>query len=134
MITTNWSGHKDFLDERYCVLLGGKLQKVPQSAVWKNIIEKDSQWFVVDDNSTYKMLNNAFDNADFSKQSAIELMKMNRNKFTLKNMGKLLNEMVDGYVSGGSSSPKQVSLNLPKLKKVSDKNPIEPKLPKLKKV
>ena len=80
------------------------------------------------------MLNNAFDNADFSKQSAIELMKMNRNKFTLKNMGKLLNEMVDGYVSGGSSSPKQVSLNLPKLKKVSDKNPIEPKLPKLKKV
>ena len=49
-------------------------------------------------------------------------------------MGKLLNEMVDGYVSGGSSSPKQVSLNLPKLKKVSDKNPIEPKLPKLKKV
>ena len=134
VITTNWSGHKDFLDERYCVLLGGKLEKVPPSAVWKNIIEKDSQWFVVDDNSTYKMLNNAFENVDFTKRTAKELMKINRNKFTLKNMGKLLNEMVDGYVSGGSSSPKQVSLNLPKLKKVSDKNPTEPKLPKLKKV
>ena len=134
VITTNWSGHKDFLDERYCVLLGGKLEKVPKSAVWKNIIEKDSQWFVVDDNSTYKMLNNAFENIEFTKANAEELMKINRDKFTLKNMGKLLNEMVDGYISKGSSSPKQVSLNLPKLKKVSDKNPTEIKLPKLKKV
>ncbi len=134
VIATNWSGHKDFLDERYCVLLGGKLEKVPTSAVWKNIIEKDSSWFVVDENSTYKMLNNAFENFDFTKRSANELMKINRSKFTLKNMTKLLNEMVDDYVSGGSTSPKQVSLNLPKLKKVSDKNPTQPKLPKLKKV
>ena len=80
------------------------------------------------------MLNNAFENVDFTKKGAKELMKINRGKFTLKNMGKLLNEMVDKYVSGGPSSPKQVSLNLPKLKKVSDKNPPEIKLPKLKKV
>ena len=134
VITSNWSGHVDFLDEKYCILLGGKLEQVPKSAVWKNIIEKDSQWFVVDENSTYKMLNNMFQNHEFTKKNAKELMKVNRNKFTLKKMGELLNEMVDGYISENIKSPQQVSLNLPKLKKVSENKPSEINLPKLKKV
>jgi len=134
VIASNWSGHIDFLDERYCVLLGGKLEKVPESAVWKNIIEKESKWFVVDQNSTYKMLNNTFINYELTKRSGKELMTINRNKFTLKKMGELLNKMVDDYVSESSTSAKQVSLNLPKLKKVSNTDSLEPKLPKLKKV
>ena len=86
------------------------------------------------ENSTYKMLNNMFQNHEFTKKNAKELMKVNRNKFTLKKMGELLNEMVDGYISENIKSPQQVSLNLPKLKKVSENKPSEINLPKLKKV
>ena len=89
---------------------------------------------VVDNNSTYKMLNNTFLNYELTKRSAKELMEINRNKFTLKKMEELLNKMVDDHISGSLTSAKQVSLNLPKLKKVSDKNSTKPKLPKLKKV
>ena len=57
-------------------------------------------------------------------------MKKNRDKFTLKEMTNGLDKIVSKYLK---NVPQQVSLNLPKLKKVSkEENKI--KLPKLKKV
>ena len=61
-------------------------------------------------------------------------MNVNREKFTHKKMTELLNNVVDKYTE---HIPSQVSLNLPKLKKVgSSENKELPKikLPKLKKV
>ena len=65
------------------------------------------------------------------KNRAKDLMDMNRDKFTLKNMSKLLNEVVDKY---SSDIPTQVGLNLPKLKKAGSSKPPKLNLPKLKKV
>ena len=57
-------------------------------------------------------------------------MEINRKKFTLENMVKELDNIMEKHSQG---TPKQVQLNLPKLKKVED-NSQSVKLPKLKKV
>ena len=57
IITSNWSGHLDFLNTDKSFLVGGKLEKVPNSVVWKDIIVKDSEWFVADEKQTIIKLN-----------------------------------------------------------------------------
>ena len=65
--------------------------------------------------------------------NAKKLGIINRSKFSLNAMTKELDKILDKYVP---EFPKEVQLNLPKLKKVSDSNvePTKIKLPKLKKV
>ena len=133
VMVSGWSGQMDFLDQENSITLGGKLKEVPQSAVWKNIILKESKWFNVDENLAYKSFNYIFKEYDEAKAKAKILMKKNRKLFTLKKMSERLNEMTNSYVNHQQSS--QVSLKLPKLKKVDESaNKALPKLPKLKKI
>ena len=131
VIASNWSGHVDFLSEKDSILLGGELKQVPKSVVWKDIIVEQSQWFVANENQTYKALNYTFEEYKTCKEKAINLMKQNRDKFTLKNMSKKLNDIIDSHLK---DLPQQVGLNLPKLKKVGNSEPSKITLPKLKKV
>ena len=134
VIASNWSGHIDFLDTEKSILLDGEMQQVPKCQVWENIIIEQSQWFVVDELQASRALVFAFENEYEIKNKAKSLMNINRDKFTHKKMTELLNNTVDKYTENISS---QVSLNLPKLKKVgSSENKELPKikLPKLKKV
>ena len=48
IITTNWSGHVDFLDKEFCNLIGGELRPVHQSAVVKDMILPETKWFNAD--------------------------------------------------------------------------------------
>ena len=122
VIASNWSGHLDFLDSENSVLLGGKLVEVPKSQVWKDIVIEQSQWFETDDNQLYKMLNYAFENKNEIKSKAKSLMFKNREKFTLNNMTKVLDEII---VNHTKDTPKQVSIKLPKLKKLKSKVKVE---------
>jgi glycosyltransferase involved in cell wall biosynthesis len=133
VVTSNWSGHLDFLDGEKSILVGGKLNKVPDSVVWQDIIIKSSEWFYINENQAYKSLNHAFKNHSETKDKAVELMKENREKFTLSKMVQKLDEIMENYLK---DTPQQVNLNLPKLKKVSkaSSEPPEVKLPKLKKI
>ena len=100
----------------------------------KDIIIEQSQWFTVDELQAGKALTFTFENEYEVKNKAKSLMDINRSKFTHKKMTELLNNVVDKYTE---SIPSQVSLNLPKLKKLgSSENKELPKikLPKLKKV
>ena len=45
IITTNWSGHVDFLNPKYTTLIDGELTQVHPSATSKNIILEESSWF-----------------------------------------------------------------------------------------
>ena len=47
ILTTNWSGHIDFLNPEFTTLLPGQMTKVHPSAANKMLL-KDSQWFNVD--------------------------------------------------------------------------------------
>ena len=131
VIASNWSGHLDFLDTNNCILIGGDMKQVPKSQVWKNIIVEESQWFNVNETQVYKALNYCFQNYDDVQKKALNLMKTNREKFTLNKMTQQLDEIM---LNPTSNLPSQVKLKLPKLKKVGAGEPSQIKLPKLKKV
>ena len=120
VIASSWSGQLDFLSNKNSILLGGKMGKVPQSQVWKDIIIPDAQWFYVDETQTYKALNYCFQNYNEVKEKALKLMKTNREKFTLDKMTLKLDEIITPIID---KVPTEVGLKLPKIK-----------LPKLKKV
>ena len=131
VIASSWSGQMDFLSQDNSLLLGGELVQVPKSQHWKDIIIPESQWFNVNEQQAYKAMNYCFTNYDEVKEKALNLMKVNRDKFTLDKMTEKLDEIVTSYID---KSPSQVQLNLPKLKKVGGTEPPKIKLPKLKKV
>jgi len=131
VITSNWSGHLDFLDVEHSLLVSGKMVKVPRSVVWKDIITEESQWFVADEGSISSALTYVYSNYNEVKQRALKLMEINRNKFSTDKMIERFDEILE-KVAG--NIPKQVSLNLPKLKKINTAIPPKVKLPQLKKV
>ena len=131
VIASAWSGHVDFLSEVDSLLLGGELVQVPQSMVWKDIIIPESQWFNVNEQQAYKAMNYCFTNYDEVKEKALNLMKVNRDKFTLNKMTEKLDKIITPFMD---KVPQQVGLNLPKLKKVGKTEPPKIKLPKLKKL
>jgi glycosyltransferase involved in cell wall biosynthesis len=131
VIASAWSGQMDFLSQSDSMLLGGELKQVPKSQVWKDIIIPESQWFNVNEQQAYKAMNYCFTNYDEVKEKALNLMKVNRDKFTLDKMTEKLDEIVKPHID---KVPQQVGLNLPKLKKIGGSQPPKIKLPKLKKV
>jgi len=76
-------------------------------------------------------MNHSFKNYDEVKEKALNLMKINRDKFTLDKMTEKLDKMITPYFD---KVPTQVGLELPKLKKIGGTEPPKIKLPKLKKV
>ncbi len=130
VIAPNWSGQVDFLSVENSILLGGELVEVPKSQHWKNIIIPESKWFNSNEQQAYKAMNYCFKNYDEVKEKALNLMKTNRDKFTLNKMTEKFDEIITPYVD---KIPTQVGLQLPKLKKVGGSNTPSIKLPKLKK-
>ena len=131
VIASGWSGQLDFLSQTDSMLLGGELVAVPKSQHWKDIIIPESQWFNVNEQQAYKAMNYCFENYDDVKQKAINLMKINMDKFTLNKMTEKLDKIVTPFID---KVPTQVGLKLPKLKKVGASQTPKIKLPKLKKV
>ena len=131
VITSAWSGQMDFLSQEDSILLGGELVNVPKSQHWKDIIIPESQWFNVNETQAYKAMNYCFQNYDEVKKKALNLMKTNRDKFTLDKMAEKLGKIIIPHTD---KVPTQVSLNLPKLKKVDKVESPKIKLPKLKKL
>ena len=131
VIASGWSGQMDFLSETDSMLLGGEMVQVPKSQVWEHIIIPESQWFNVNETQAYKAMNYCFENYDEVKEKALNLMKVNRDKFTLDKMTEKFDKILTPYLD---KAPTQVGLNLPKLKKVGGSEPPKIKLPKLKKV
>ena len=76
-------------------------------------------------------MNYCFEKYDDLKNRALNLMKINRDKFTLNKMTEKLDEIVSPFID---KIPTQVGINLPKLKKVGSSEAPKIKLPKLKKV
>ena len=130
VLASGWSGQVDFLDEDKSLLIGGKLDKVPKSVVWKDIIIPESQWFTVDENQAYRAFNFMYENLKEIDGKAEKLMEKNRKKFTLDKMTEKLDEIMESYMK---NIPQQVELKLPELKK-KKVNKEDIKLPKLEKV
>ena len=129
VIASNWSGHTDFL--KHATLLPGEVKEVHHSAT-DNWIIKGSKWFTVNYGYAISILRDVVDNYKTYLNTAKRQAYVSRTEFSLDNMAAKFCEYVD---AGINNVPKQVQLQLPKLKKVGET--VEaPKLtlPKLKKV
>jgi len=131
VIAPNWSGHLDFLPKNLAVLLGGSLQNVQRGSVPDNMYIEGSQWFTVNYQETSVVMKDVYKNYRKYTLNAKKLGIGNRSKFSLDSMTRKLGKILDKYVP---EFPKEVKLELPKLKKVSSSEQPKIKLPKLKKV
>ncbi len=127
VIAPNWSGQVDFLDSELSLLIGGELKPIPESAVWDNILIKDSKWFNIDEKNAFLAMNFVFSNHNDVSNKAKKLMNRNIENFSLEMMTNKFDEIMEKYTAS-IQVPQKVEFKLPKLNK--SKLP----LPKLKKI
>ena len=112
IITTNWSAHTEFLDKKFTTLVGGQLTKVHPSAIVKDIILEDSEWFSPDirevSNHLYKIFTNY---KHYTKGATLQYHK-SKNNFSFEAMTQVLDNLVTEYIP---EFPEEVKLELPKL-------------------
>jgi len=133
IITTGWSGHIDFLKPDMSILLPGNLSDVHPSARNNWFIE-GAKWFDVDQMQLGRVLKDTYKKYKGFLPNSKRQAHYCKENFTYEKMKELLGEILDKNVK---AAPKQVPLQLPKLKKIGETNGIELpklKLPKLKKI
>ena len=112
IIASGWSGQIDFLDKEFSTLIGGTLEPVHSSAVQKNVILAESNWFKPNDSEVANALKDV--NKNYKKY--VELGKRqaykNKKQFSFTAMQELLDKILDENLP---EFPKQVELKLPKL-------------------
>ena len=121
ILTTNWSGHLDFLNTGFTTLVPGTLTNVHPSAA-NQWLMKEAQWFTPDLGRVGHYLKDMFENykdyVDGGKRQAYH----SKTNFSFEKM----NEKMAEYLKRVPEFPKQVALKLPQLRKIE--------LPKLNKV
>ena len=129
----DWSGQKDFLNKNNAILLPGALMKVHKSAVPKEMLQDGAQWFSVNYQYAGQMMFKLFKQYKNYGLPARRLAISNRS-FSLKNMNKKFEEILNRYLPKFEEQPQAVNLKLPKLKKIEKHEPTKIKLPKLKRI
>ena len=122
IITTNWSGHTDYLNPEFTTLLQGNLTKVHPSAA-NNMLLAEAEWFSVDTGHVGHYLKDVFENYKGYAENAKRQGFQSRSKFSFDAMKEKLGKLFEDKIP---EFPKHVQLQLPQLKKIE--------LPKLKKV
>jgi len=122
IITTNWSGHIDYLNPEFVTLLPGTMTKVHPSAA-NGMLIQEAEWFSVDTGHVGHYLKDVFENYKGYAEKAKRQGFQSRNRFSYEAMKEKLDMIFTIKIP---EFPKQVQLQLPQLKKIE--------LPKLKKV
>jgi len=111
MITTNWSGHTDFIDPKFSTLLPGTLEKVDASAA-NQWLKAESQWFQVDGPTTTRVLNDVFKNYKKYIVGGKKQGHKIKTQFDYGSMSKLVNTILKHNIP---EFAKKVELTLPNL-------------------
>jgi hypothetical protein len=120
VLASGWSGHIDFLNSEYSVLLPGTLTPVHPSVVVPNIIIKEASWFSIDPTAASRAMLEVYENYDKFEVGGKRQGHKIKTEFSYDNMVLLLGTYLDKYTL------KKVDIKLPQLKKIE--------LPKLQKV
>lgn len=115
IITSNWSGHIDFLDTESSVLLGGTLTNVHPSAAWKGVLNQEASWFTVDYGQGTAFMKDMYKNYKPYTEKSRKTYHHIKTNFSFDAMKDKLGSILDARIP---DFPKQVGLILPKLKKV----------------
>jgi glycosyltransferase involved in cell wall biosynthesis len=114
IITSNWSGHKDFLPEDMSTFLNGGLTDVHESTI-DDFIIKDSKWFTVDYEHASNMLKNVKSNYKTYLKESNKIAINNMENFSSSKMTEKFQEILKPILD----QPKQKKLILPELKKIN---------------
>jgi hypothetical protein len=120
IIASSWSGQTDFLDKEFVRYVKGELTPVHKSALVKNIILEQSQWFTPDAIDVGKAYKEIYKDYKGWITKAKRQGHKNRTQFSYDKMVETLKTILETTIP---EFPKQVELTLPKLQ-----------LPKLKKL
>ena len=126
VLTTNWSGHIDFINPDYNVLIGGELKPVHKSAANRFLL-KESQWFNINTPIASRAMKDIFNHYKKYVEISRKQTQYLKSNFSLDKMGELISKLMPTI----EAAPKMQELKLPKLKKSTLP---KLKLPKLKKV
>tara|TARA_R110001583_G_scaffold36463_1_gene120008 strand:+ start:121 stop:1425 length:1305 start_codon:yes stop_codon:yes gene_type:complete len=130
LITTNWSGHTDFLHPDYNILIGGELKPVHRSAA-NQFILKESQWFNIDTAVASRAMKDVVKHYKKYLKTSRKQTQYLKDNWSFNKMVEKINELMPKV----EAAPKNVGIKLPKLKKVGEKQELPKlKLPKLKKI
>jgi hypothetical protein len=123
VLASDWSGHLDFLNKDYAMLLDGDIKPIDPSSVNQWLI-KEGNWFYVNYIKAEEKMRNLFSyyGGKFLEKSEA-LSNENKEKFNLQSMDTRLHEILNKYVPEFAFEQKII---LPKLKKIE--------LPKLKNI
>ena len=134
ILTTNWSGHIDFLDPEFTTLMSGELKEIHKSASNDWLI-KEAKWFNVEHGEVGFYLKDVFEHYKKYIPLGRKQAHKSRTQFSFEKMKELLGSRLEELIP---EFPKEVKLQLPKLKKVGETQASTElpklKLPKLKKI
>tara|TARA_R110000796_G_scaffold212624_2_gene328756 strand:+ start:528 stop:1847 length:1320 start_codon:yes stop_codon:yes gene_type:complete len=112
IIATGYSGHLDFLNPNFNVILKGTLKNVHPSAVVPNMILAESQWFNPDHGHIGASLRDVFENYKNYKDLGKRQAHRSKTEFSWEVMHQKFDKLLTEYIS---KIPKEVPLNLPKM-------------------
>ncbi len=131
VIVSNWSGHVDFINPEYNILIGGELKNVHKSAANQWLL-KESQWFNINTDIAGRAMKDVFKHYKKYYEKSRKQTQYLKNNWSFDKMTEKLNSLLPKI----EAAPQMQTLNLPKLKKVGETKQELPKLklPKLKKI
>jgi hypothetical protein len=115
IISTNWSGHTDFLNEEFVTLLPGILTNTHPSTHVPGIIVENAQWFSPDHGQIGFYLKDVFENYKKYINGAKRQAFLSKTEFSYDKMKEKLNELLTTHVP---EFPKEIKIQLPTLKKI----------------
>jgi len=97
ILTTNWSGHLDFLNiiDRSFIKLNYELVTVPESKIDNRIFVKDAHWAKVLEQDAIRKMNKIYESYNLPKQWAQNLQKAIIPEFKFEMMQKKFKEVIN---------------------------------------
>lgn len=125
VIAPNYSGQVDFLTPN-SQLLPGTMTPIHPSAVWQGMLNAETQWFTVNYGYASQLMKHIFEKYDEYTDKARKQAFFSRSNYSMDKMKDALLNILDMMTK---HIPKQMKLQLPKLKKIETSQ-----LPEIKKV
>ena len=123
-IVSHWSGHVDFINPEYNILIGGELKNVHPSSA-NQFLLKESQWFNINTDIASRAMKDVFKHYKKYHEKSRKQTQYLKDNFSFDKMTEKLTSLLPKI----EAPPQVQQLKSPKLKKTEKKL----KLPKLKK-
>jgi glycosyltransferase involved in cell wall biosynthesis len=113
VLAPEFSGHVDFLNPALHTYLPGELTEIHKSAVWNGVLVEGSKWFTVNYGECSRILEDVYKSYKSYKNNSIKFLS-HVPKWSLESMA----ESFVSFIENNANVPEQVSIELPKLKKL----------------